>query len=201
VDHADRLHLRVAVDLVPVKRREQRCRGRAVEAGVVEEDFEDARQATRSYRTTLLMMFRALGGSPWVLAAHLIGVFLWIGGLMSIYWIQRIHANAPKDVRDRLTAMERSLALTTDIAAAIAIGCGVVMLVHPVNMLGLPKMGWLHAKLAIVVLGVLPLHGMMRARVKKFSRGDTPSVPQWQWSLLLASLVAIVILVTTNLQS
>jgi len=146
------------------------------------------------------MMFRALGGSPWVLAAHLIGVFLWIGGLMSIYWLQRLHAHAPKDSWDKLTAMERSLALTTDIAAAAAIGTGIAMLFYPQNMFALPKMGWLHAKLGIVVLGILPLHGMMRARVKKFSRGELPKVPQWQWSLLLACLVAIIILVTTFLQ-
>jgi uncharacterized membrane protein len=146
------------------------------------------------------MLFIAMHGSPWVLAAHLIGVFLWIGGLMSIYWIQRLHAHAPKDVRDQLTAMERSLALTTDIAAAAAIGFGAVMLFSEQNMFKLDHMGWLHAKLAIVVLGILPLHGMMRARVKKFSRGDVPKVPQWQWSLLLACLVAIIILVTTRLQ-
>ena len=140
-------------------------------------------------------------GSRWVLAAHLIGVFLWIGGLMTIYWIQRLHADAPKDVRDRLTAMERSLALTTDIAAAAAIGTGIAMIVHPINLLSLPDMGWLHAKLAVVVLALLPLHGMMRARVKKFSRGEIPAVPQWQWSLLLIALVAIVILVTTRLHA
>jgi uncharacterized membrane protein len=138
-------------------------------------------------------------GSPWVLAAHLLGVFLWIGGLMAIYWIQRLHAHAPKDVRDQLTLMERSLALTTDIAATAAIACGIVMLVYPKNMLAYAHMGWMHAKLTVVVLGVLPLHGMMRARVKKFSRGETPRVPQWQWSLLLISVTAIVILVTTRL--
>jgi uncharacterized membrane protein len=60
-------------------------------------------------------------------------------------------------------------------------------------------MGWLHAKLAVVVLGVLPVHGMMRARVKKFSRGELPAVPQWQWSLLLVSVTAIIILVVTKL--
>ena len=140
-------------------------------------------------------------GSRWVLAAHLIGVFLWIGGLMTIYWIQRLHADAPKDVRDRLTAMERSLALTADIAAAAAIGTGIAMIVQPINLLSLPDMGWLHAKLAIVVIALLPLHGMMRARVKKFSRGEIPSVPQWQWSLLLIALVSIVILVTTRLHA
>jgi len=139
-------------------------------------------------------------GSPWILAAHLIGVVFWIGGLMSVYWIQRVHAHAPKDVRDQLTLMERSLALMTDLAATLAIACGITMLVHPINLLTLPKMGWLHAKLALVVLGILPVHGMMRARVKKFSRGEVPGVPQWQWSLLLVAVVAIIILVTTRLQ-
>jgi uncharacterized membrane protein len=130
----------------------------------------------------------------WLLAAHLIGVLLWIGGLMSVYWIQRIHVDAPQDVRDRLTAMQRSLALMTDLASGLAIGCGVAMIVSPSNMLTMPHMGWLHTKLTIVVLGVLPLHGMMRARVAKFSRGETPKVPQWQWSMLLACVAAIVIL-------
>ena len=47
----------------------------------------------------------------WLLAAHLIGVILWIGGLFSTYWLLRIHAQAPKEVHEKLTLMERSLAL------------------------------------------------------------------------------------------
>ena len=39
VDHAHRAHLDVSVDGVSIERGEQRCRGRAVEAGVVEEDL------------------------------------------------------------------------------------------------------------------------------------------------------------------
>ena len=140
-------------------------------------------------------------GSRWVLAGHLIGVLLWVGGLMTVYWLQRIEAQAPSAARDQLTAMQRSLALTMDIAATLAIGCGIAMLFHPYNMFAMPKMGWLHAKLTLAVLGILPIHGMMRARVKKFSRGENPAVPQWQWSLLLVVLVAIVILVTTKLRA
>jgi uncharacterized membrane protein len=131
----------------------------------------------------------------WILAAHLIGVLLWIGGLMSIYWIQRVEAGAPKDGRDQLTAMQRSLAIMMDLAAALAIGSGIAMIVDPANMLTMPNMGWLHTKLTLVVLGILPVHGMIRARVKKFSRGENPNVPQWQWSLLLAAVCGIVILV------
>lgn len=138
-------------------------------------------------------------GSRWVLAGHVIGVFLWIGGLMTVYWIQRLHAQGPEGGRDQLTAMQRSLALMTDLGATLALVCGIAMLIHPNNMFAMGSMGWLHGKLTVVVLGILPLHGMMRARVKKFSRGELPAVPQWQWSLLLASTVAIVILVTTRL--
>lgn len=134
-----------------------------------------------------------------MLAGHLIGIILWISGLMTVYWVQRMQTHAPPDGRDQLTAMQRSLALMTDIAATLAMVCGITMVVHPYNMFAMPHMSWLHAKLTVVVLCILPLHGMMRARVKKFSRGETPAVPQWQWSLLLAAVVAIVILVTTKL--
>jgi uncharacterized membrane protein len=142
-------------------------------------------------------MYHATSG---VLAGHVIGIIFWVAGLMTVYWLQRMHAHAPADARDKFTAMERSLALTTDLAATLAMVSGIIMLVHPFNMFSLPKMGWLHAKLAVVVLGILPLHGMMRARVKKFSRGETPNVPQWQWSMLLVAVVAIVIFVVTKFQ-
>ena len=137
----------------------------------------------------------------WLLAAHLIGVFLWIGGLFSTYWLLRIHVQAPKDVHDKLTLMERSLAMVMDLGATLAIACGIWMAVshggdHPTSSLfTAPHSGWFHAKLAIVLLGVLSVHGMVRAKVGKFSRGQTPNVPQWPWSLLLAALCAIVILV------
>jgi putative membrane protein len=141
-----------------------------------------------------------LHATSWFLAGHVIGIIFWIAGLMSVYWLQRMHVHATADQRDKFTAMERSLALVTDLAATLAMVTGVVMLFHPFNMFSLPKMGWLHAKLAFVVLGLLPLHGMMRARVGKFSRGGNPDVPQWQWSALLVVTVAIVIFVITRFQ-
>ncbi len=130
----------------------------------------------------------------WVLAAHLIGVFLWIGGLFTTYWLLRIHASAPKDVHDKLTLMERSLALMMDIAATLAIGTGLYMAIS-IHLFSMPHSGWFHTELAIVVLGILPVHGIVRGRIAKFSRGQSASVPQWAWSLLLAALCAIVILV------
>jgi uncharacterized membrane protein len=133
----------------------------------------------------------------WVLPAHIIGLFLWMGGLFAVYWLLRVHSSAPKEVHEKLVLMERSLALMMDIAATLAIGTGLALaLAHPQgNLFGLPHHGWLHAKLTIVVLGILSVHGMTRARIKKFSQGKISDVPQWQWSLLLVAIVAIVILV------
>jgi uncharacterized membrane protein len=133
----------------------------------------------------------------WLLAGHLIGVVLWIGGLVAVYWLLRLHVHAPKEMHEKLTLMERSLALMMDLAAGLAIGCGIAMIFsQKPNMLAAPKMGWLHIKLAVVVLGVLPVHGMLRARIKKVGMGEIKPVPNWQWSLLLGAVVAILILVT-----
>ncbi|HEU4732152.1 MAG TPA: CopD family protein [Kofleriaceae bacterium] len=137
----------------------------------------------------------------WLVTGHLIGVILWMGSLFAVYWLLRLHAQAPKDALEKLTLMERSLALTMDLAAALAIGTGLVMALskggtHPTsNLFAAPGAGWFHAKLTVVVLGILSVHGIVRGRVAKFSRGEKPPVPQWLWSLLLVAIVAVVVLV------
>jgi uncharacterized membrane protein len=128
---------------------------------------------------------------------------LWVGSLFTVYWLLRIHAHAPKDALDRLTLMERSMAMLMDIAATVTIGCGLVLALDPdkpgtwfnAHLYG----PWLHIKLVIVVLGLLPVHGMIRGRVARFSRGQIGPVPAWQWSMLLASVMAIIVIATTKL--
>jgi uncharacterized membrane protein len=128
-------------------------------------------------------------------------VILWIGCLFATYWLLRLHAQAPKDVHEKLTLMERSLALTMDLAATLAIGAGLTMALthggtHPTtNLFAAPGAAWFHIKLTVVVLGILPVHGMVRGKIGKFGRGQISAVPQWMWSVLLISIVAIVILV------
>ncbi len=134
----------------------------------------------------------------WVLTAHLIGVFIWVGGLFAVYWLLRIHSHAPKDVSDQLTLMERSLALTMDLAATVAIGCGIALAVSRPGggtLFTTPHSGWFHIKLTVVVLGILPVHGLVRAKIKRFSQGKATPIPQWPWSVLLASIALIVFLV------
>ena len=137
----------------------------------------------------------------WLKAGHIIGVILWLGTMFSVYWLLRLHAQAPRDVLDKLTLMERSLALTMDIAAPLAIVCGLGMAfspggTHPTgNIFAAPGTAWFHIKGVVVVLGILPVHGIVRAKVGKFSRGQHPKVPTWPWSVLLLSIVLIVVLV------
>jgi uncharacterized membrane protein len=142
-----------------------------------------------------------MSDQTWLLTGHLIGVLLWVGSLFTVYWLLRFHTQAPKEVNDKLVLMERSMALVMDLGATLAIGCGLAMALmhgraHPTTTLfAMPGAGWFHIKLTLVVIGVLSVHGMLRARVGKFSRGQTPAVPQWIWSLLLVAIVGIVVMV------
>lgn len=132
----------------------------------------------------------------WLLVGHLVGVFLWIGGLSTVFWLLRLHTQSPPAVHEKLLLMERSLALSMDLAAALAIGCGLGLAFNRTpNLFATPGAGWFHIKLTIVVLGILSAHGMIRAKVGKLSRGETPTVPAWIWTMILVSLVAILIMV------
>lgn len=131
-----------------------------------------------------------------LLTAHLIGVVLWVSGLTSIYWMLRFHDHAPKSVHEKLILMERAMALSTDIAATVTIGCGIAMAISPINQF---TQGWLHLKLAAVVLGILSVHGILRARIKRYSRGELKPVPTWAWSLLLGGVAISIFAAVTKL--
>jgi uncharacterized membrane protein len=138
----------------------------------------------------------------WLKAAHLIGMVVWVGGMFAVYWLLRIHSHLPRETSEKLTLMERSLALMMDLGAALAIGCGLVMAIKglpgaPTNWFKQGK--WLHIKLVFVILTILPVHGMLRARIKRFGQGRIGDVPAWQWSLLLAGLTATIVVASTKL--
>jgi len=132
----------------------------------------------------------------WLLVGHLLGVLLWVSGLTAVFWLLRMHTHMPESVNDKLVVMERSLALAMDIAATLAMGCGLGLAFNRTpNLFAAPGAGWFHIKLTIVVLGILSMHGMIRARVAKFSRGEKPEVPNWIWSVILLSITAILVMV------
>ena len=135
----------------------------------------------------------------WLKVAHLVSVVLWISGLTTIYWLLRLHDHAPREMREKLTLLERSLALSADISAAVAIGCGLAMALWPINQF---KGGaWLHLKLAVVVVAILSVHGILRGRIKKFGQGKIKPVPSWVWSLFLAGITIAILCATTKLRA
>lgn len=137
----------------------------------------------------------------WLLTGHVIGVILWMGSMFTAYWLLRFHTQAPSAANDKLVLMERSMAMVMDLGALLAMGCGITMALshggtHPTTTLFKAPGGmWFHIKLTVVLLCILSVHGLVRAKVKKFSRGETPNVPSWAWPMLLAGIVAIVFLV------
>jgi len=142
---------------------------------------------------------------PWLLAGHLIAVVLWVGALTTIYWMLRLHDHAPKEVHEKLTLMERALALSGDIALTVAIVCGLILAfggpdhAGTYNWFSSPgNHGWLHVKLTVVVLAMLSVHGILRGRIKRFGMGQIKPVPSWLWTLFLAGLTIAVIAATTK---
>jgi uncharacterized membrane protein len=134
-----------------------------------------------------------------VMTAHVLGMVLWISGLTAIYWMLRFHDHAPKSSHEQLTLQERALALATDIAATVTIGCGIAMAVSPVNLFTTPGNGWLHVKLTAIVLLILPVHGILRGRIKKYSQGILKPAPTWLWSMLLGGIAIAIFAVVTKL--
>jgi putative membrane protein len=136
----------------------------------------------------------------WVRAAHLISVVLWISGLSTLYWMLRLHDQAHKEMREKLTLMERSLALSSEVTSVVAIACGLAMALSPINQFTHGG-GWLHAKVTVVVLAILSVQGMLRGRVKRFARGQIKPVPSWMWTLMLSGVAVATILAVTKLRT
>ena len=125
----------------------------------------------------------------WVLAAHVLGVVGWAGGLVACLRLLSAHAGgAGRAAVD--TA--RSTALAMDISATLAIATGVTMLVGvtPSAM----QEPWMHAKLTVVVLGLLSMHGMVRARIKKARSGEAKPLAGFAMPVVVIAVAVIIAL-------
>lgn len=121
----------------------------------------------------------------WLLALHVVGVIVWVGGLTAVMALLTAHARVDEGSRGTLTMVEKRIAIVMDLGATLAIGLGLYLaLRHTPNEF---KHGpWLHIKLTAVVAGVLSTHGWVRVRIKKNARGEVKPVPVALWILLAA---------------
>jgi putative membrane protein len=132
----------------------------------------------------------------WIKAFHIVFIASWFAGL---FYLPRIYVNLAQETnpaaRERLLGMARRLYRFTTMLAVPAVLLGLwLWLGYGFNG------GWLHAKLALVIL-VIGYHHACGSLLKKFERGQNQRSHTWyryfnEVPVLL--LIAIVILVVVK---
>ena len=133
----------------------------------------------------------------WLKAFHIVFVVAWFAGLFYLPRLFVYHVGAGDEAsHERFVVMERRLLAITNVGALLALGFGIATLVA---VPGFMAMGWLHAKLALVLL-LVGYHGSLQVLAKRFrERRNTRSV---RWlklynevpGLLLIAIVLLVVL-------
>jgi protoporphyrinogen IX oxidase len=134
----------------------------------------------------------------WIKAFHIIFVASWFAGL---FYMPRIFVNlamVPADShaeRERLLLMARKLYRFSSLLMVFALGFG--LWVWFSNFKGYAS-GWLHAKLALVVL-VIGYHHMCRSLLRRFEQSTNTKSERWfrvfneSAVLLFAAIVILVV--------
>ena len=132
----------------------------------------------------------------WLKALHIVAIVCWFAGLFYLPRLFVYHAMSEDAIsRDRFQVMERKLyrgIMIPSMIATLAFGIGMIAF-NPALFSG----GWLHAKLALVVL-LIGYHHMCGAQLNRFARNEnTRSHVFYRWfnEFPVLLLLAIVILV------
>jgi len=135
----------------------------------------------------------------WIKAFHIVFVASWFAGL---FYMPRIFVNlamVPADShaeRERLLLMARKLYRFSSLLMLPALGLGLWLWLS--NLHGYPG-GWLHAKLALVVL-VIGYHHMCRSLLRKFEQFGNQRSDRWfrvfnEVSVLLFAAIVVLVVV------
>jgi putative membrane protein len=133
----------------------------------------------------------------WVIAFHLFGVIVWIGNLLVIASMLALATEEVGAARERLIAVSRRLfQVGCNIGALIAILFGIILILLDPSLL---MRGWLHAKLALVLV-LLYVHYRLHRRILNLESDPSgASAGEFKLihglvSLLLLAILALVIL-------
>ncbi len=138
----------------------------------------------------------------WVKSFHIVFVASWFAGL---FYLPRIFVNLAMvgqgsvAERDRLLLMARKLMRFTNLLAVPAVGLGLWLWLGYGIGRG-PGSGWMHAKLAVVLL-TLAYHHQCGRLLRQFERGENRRGHVWfRWfnELPVLMMVAAVILVVVK---
>ncbi len=134
----------------------------------------------------------------WLKAFHIIAVITWFAALFYLPRLFVYHAMAEDSIsRERFKVMERKLyrGIMTP-SSVVAVVLGIAMLaVNPAWL----SMGWMHAKLLLVVL-LLGYHHACGRLLKRFAADDNRHSHKWyRWFneapvLVLVGIVLLVVL-------
>jgi uncharacterized membrane protein len=129
----------------------------------------------------------------WLRVGHVLGFVLWIGGMLAVLQLLRVHGAVEGAARDVLARHERKMAVVMDVGATLTMVCGfVTALGGSINYF---KTGaWLHIKLTLVAVAIIGVHGWTRAQVRKFRKGQVRPVPVAVVWIVLAASAAIIML-------
>ena len=114
--------------------------------------------------------------SLWVKAAHIIFVVFWMAGLFMLPRYLVYHQEALGDAAQEARWIDREAKLRTMILTPSLIVVWVLGLLLAANLGmfdGVPGLGWLHAKL-LLVLGLTGYHGWAVGYARKLARGQSP---------------------------
>lgn len=121
------------------------------------------------------MMAGFLGATyDWIKAAHVIFVIFWMAGLFMLPRYLVYHQEGLSDPADAARWVERENKLRTIIltpAMIVVWVLGVALALNAGIADGVPGLGWLHAKLAIVFL-LSGYHGWAVGYARKLARGQ-----------------------------
>jgi protoporphyrinogen IX oxidase len=128
----------------------------------------------------------------WVKAFHVLGVTLWIAGLLTALHLLTVASKAPAQSPEEFHRREGSVGRFLDAGSGLAILTGIWMLLQSLDLLR--GAGFMHAKLTLV-LGLLGLHGYVRAQLKRFRTGRGKSVPAALFPTVIAVTGVIIVLI------
>lgn len=132
---------------------------------------------------------------PWIKALHVIAVMAWMAGMLYLPRLFVYHADAPKgsDKSETFKIMERRLLrMIINPAMIAAFLFGILMIAaNP----ALFQEGWLHVKLACVVL-MAGLHGLFARWRKVFERDENTRPAKFYrwWNEAPTVLMIIIVL-------
>ena len=112
----------------------------------------------------------------WIKAGHVIFVIFWIAGLFMLprYYVYHQEAAPGSQEERRWINRERKLRTIILTPAMVLVWAFGLTLAWQVGLFsGTPGLGWLHAKIALV-LGLSAYHGWMVGYGRKLARGDRP---------------------------